>query len=104
MNKNEKEIVTEEGYRLKFRERENIEISLTIPKDVLTSLEKVAARRGFDVHALLKLYIGHELRQDLAKLHSENVLERTREVLSKHIKSTEEVSQIIKEIKTDLAA
>ncbi len=87
MKKDENEILTEEGFVLKLRERESEEISLKIPKDVLASLEKVAAKRGMSVHALLKFYIGQNLRQDLSKLFSDNVLERTEKVLSKHLKS-----------------
>jgi hypothetical protein len=102
--KNPKEIVTEEGFVLKFRERESEEITLNIPKDVLASLEKVAEKRDLSVHALLKLYIGRNLRQDLANYFSDNILERTEEVLSRHLQSKEEVSEILREIKLDLAA
>jgi hypothetical protein len=102
--KNPKELKTEEGYILKFRERESEEITLKIPKDVLASLEKVAGKRDMSVHALLKLYIGQNLRQDLANYFSNSILEKTEEVLSRHLQSKEEVSEILREIKTDLAA
>ena len=102
--KNPKEIITEEGFVLKFRERESKEVTLNIPKDVLASLEKVAEKRDLSVHALLKLYIGQNLRQDLANYFSDNILERTEEVLSRHLHSKDEVSKILREIKLDLAA
>jgi hypothetical protein len=102
--KNPEELITEEGFVLKFRERESEEFTLDIPKDVLASLEKVAEKRGLSVHALLKLYIGQNLRQDLANYFAGDVLEKTEEVLTKHLKSKEEVSEIISEIKNDLAA
>ncbi len=102
--KNPDELVTEEGYVLKFRERESEEITLKIPKDVLASLEKVARMRDLSVHALLKLYIGQNLRQDLANYFSNNILERTEEVLSRRLHSKEEVSEILHEIKMDLVA
>ncbi len=102
--KNPKEIITEEGFVLKFRERESKEVTLNIPKDVLASLEKVAEKRDLSVHALLKLYIGQNLRQDLANYFSDNILERTEEVLSRHLQSKEEVSEILREIKLDLVA
>jgi hypothetical protein len=102
--KNSDELITEEGFVLKFRERESEEVTLDIPKDVLASLEKVAEKRDLSVHALLKLYIGQNLRQDLTNLFAGNVLEKTEEVLSKHLKSKEEVSEILSEIKNDLAA
>ena len=49
--------------------------------------------------ALLKLYIGQGLRQDMAKLYAEQVLETTAQVLTRHIQSTEEVSAIMQEIR-----
>ncbi len=102
--KNPDKLATEEGYVLKLRERESEELALKIPKDVLASLEKVAKMRDVSVHALLKLYIGQSLRQDLANYFSNNILEKTEEVLSRHLQSKEEVSEILREIKTDLAA
>jgi hypothetical protein len=102
--KNPKEMITEEGFVLKFRERESEGVTLNIPKDVLASLEKVAKKRDLSVHALLKIYIGRNLRQDLANYFSDNILERTEEVLSRRLQSKEEVSEILREIKHDLAA
>jgi len=102
--KNPDEIMTEEGFALKFRERESQEIMLKIPNDVLASLEKVAQKRDTSVHALLKLYIGQNLRQDLASYFSSNVLEKAEEVLSRHLQNKEEVNEILREIKLDLVA
>ncbi|MGI8544153.1 MAG: hypothetical protein ACR2MD_11855 [Aridibacter sp.] len=102
--KNPNEIMTEEGFPLKFRERESEEIMLKIPKDVLASLEKVAQKRDMSVQGLLKLYIGQNLRQDLANYFSDNVLEKTEEVLSRHLQNKEEVNEILREIKLDLVA
>ena len=96
--------MTEEGFVLKFRERESEEITLKIPKDVLASLEKVANKRDSSVLALLKLYIGQNLRQDLANYFSDEVLEKTEEVLSRHLQNKEEISEILREIKLDLVA
>jgi hypothetical protein len=42
---------------------------------------------------------GQGLRQDLAKLFGDRVLETTAEVLAKHIESEEEVSAILREIR-----
>jgi hypothetical protein len=102
--KNPDELITEEGFSLKFQERESEEISIDLPKEALISLEKIAKRRDMSLHALLKFYIGQNLRHDLATLFAGNVLEKTEEVLSKHLKSKEEVSGILNEIKHDLAA
>ncbi len=53
---------------LHLHPRETEVISLTIPKDALASLKQVAAQRDMSYQALLKLYIGQGLRQDLARL------------------------------------
>jgi len=102
--KNPDELTTEEGFSLKFRERESEEVALKIPKDVLASLEKVAQKRDMSVHGLLKLYIGQSLRQDVANYFSGNVLEKTEEVLSRHLQNKAEVKEILREIKLDLVA
>lgn len=60
----------EEEYQLQLHPRPTETVSIKIPKDTLKSLQKVAEIRGMSVEALLKFYIGQELRQDLAKLFS----------------------------------
>ena len=79
--------------------RETAVISLAIPKDVLTSLQQVAAQRDMSYQALLKLYIGQGLRQDLARLFGERVLETTARVLAHRLQSEEEVASIMREIR-----
>lgn len=59
---------TEEGFDLKVRSRNSKPVTLHIPADTLASLEKIAAGRDMSVEALLKLYIGQAMRQDLAEL------------------------------------
>ncbi len=51
-------------------------VSIQVPVDALESLRKVAESREMSVEALLRLYIGRGLRQDLTKLFSERVLEK----------------------------
>jgi len=71
---------------------------------VLISLKKASGKRDLSVHTLLKFYIGQNLRQDLGNYFSNNILERTEQVLSRHLQSKEEVSEILREIKMDLVA
>ncbi|MEH2362449.1 hypothetical protein [Nostoc sp.] len=71
MNKHEEEL------ELHLRPRATETVSINIPTDTLRSLKKVAANRDMTLDALLKFYIGQSLRQDLAKLFSERVLEST---------------------------
>ncbi len=92
---------TEEGFDLKVRSRNSKPITLHIPADTFASIEKIAAGRDMSVEALLKLYIGQAMRQDLAKLSADRVLEKTEQVLKQHIESEEEVSAILKEIRVE---
>lgn len=92
MNKPENE------YSLKLHPRLEETISLDIPKDTLAAIKKVAANRDMSYEALLKLYIGQGLRQDLTKIFSNRILETTAQVLAKHIDSEAEISSIIEEI------
>lgn len=86
---------------LKIKPRPSETVSLQIPKDTLKSLQEVADYRDMSVEALLKFYIGQELRQDLAKLFSDRLLEKTAKVLARHVRSEAEILAIIKEIKTE---
>jgi translation initiation factor IF-2 len=90
---------TEEGFELKVRSRNSKPVTIQIPADTLASLEKIAAGRDMSVEALLKAYIGQSMRQDLAKLSADRVMEKTAQVLTKHINSQKEVSAILKEIR-----
>jgi len=92
---------TEEGFDLKLRSRNSKPVTIQIPADTLASLEKIAAGRDMSVEALLKLYIGQSMRQDLSKLSTDRVLEKTAQVLKQHIQSEEEVSAILKEIRVE---
>ena len=94
----------EEGFALQFRPRTSTPVTLEMPVDTLASLEKVAASRDMSVEALIKLYVGQGLRQDLAKLFADRVLEKTAQVLTRHIQSEEEVSAILKEIRVETVA
>jgi hypothetical protein len=88
-------------FELHIRPRPNETVTLKIPKDTLEALKKVAIRRDMSYQVLLKLYIGQGLRQDLARLFGDYVLETTAEVLAKHIQSEEQVSTILREIRVE---
>ncbi len=91
----------EENLKLHLRPRLTEAVSIQVPVDVLESLRKVADSREMSVEALLRLYIGRGLRQDLTKLFSERVLEKTAQVLARHIQSEEEISTILQEIQAE---
>ena len=92
---------TKEGFELRVRSRDSKPVTIHIPANTLASLEKIAAGRDMSVEALLKLYIGQSMRQDLAKLSADRVLEKTAQVLTRHIRSEKDVSTILKEIRVE---
>ncbi len=94
---------SEEEIKLPLRPRTAEIVSLNIPTDTLASLEKIAANRDMSVQALLKFYIGQGLREDLAKVFSERLLDKTAQVLARHIESAEEISTILREIQAETA-
>ncbi len=90
-----------EEVKLQLRPRVTEVVSIKIPTDTLASLEEVAVNKDMSIEALLKFYIGQGLRADIAKLFNERLLNTTVQVLSRHIQSEEEVSQIMQEIKAE---
>lgn len=100
---NKNTIQTPEGNALSFKERETVALEINIPKDVLDSLERIATRRDLPVKALIKFYVGQGIKKDLAKIHTDKVLENTEQILKKHFKSEEEIQEILQEI-TQIAA
>lgn len=91
----------QEELKLQLRPRATEVVSLNIPKDTLVSIEEVAVSKDMSVEALIKFYIGQALRQDIAKLFNERLLDKTAQVLSRHIQSEEEISRIMQEIKAE---
>ena len=74
-------------------------ISLRMPLDVVESLRVEAASRDMSLEALLRFYIGAGLRQDLSRHYSDRLLDSAAKVLSEHIPSESEVSEILREIR-----
>ncbi len=94
---------SEEEIKLQLRPRTAEIVSLNIPIDTLASLEKIAANRDMSVQALLKFYIGQGLREGLAKVFSERLLDKTAQVLARHLESAEEILTILREIQAETA-
>jgi hypothetical protein len=92
----------EEESPLRIRPRETEVVSITLPKDVLASLKKVAAERDMSFQALLKLYIGQGLREDLTRLFGDHVLETTAHVLARHLQSEKDIASIMREIREEV--
>lgn len=86
---------------MRVRPQEVEIISLSIPKDTLGSLQKVALQKDMSLEALLKFYIGKCLRQDLTQRFAEQVLDSTAKVLTRHNHSEAEVAAILQEIRAE---
>jgi len=104
MKKPEKTLIAEEGFELHLHPRPAVNVTLRVPEDTLASLQKVAESRDMAVEALVKLYVGQGLRNDLARQFGERVIEKTAQVLSRHLTSEEEISAILQEIRVESAA
>jgi hypothetical protein len=91
-----------EKTKLQLRPRPSEVVSLSVPTDTLADLDRVAASRDMSLQALLRFYIGQGLRQDLSRLYADRVLDRTAEVLARHIESPEELTAILREIQAEV--
>ena len=78
MNKPNEEIT------LNIKPRPSENVSISIPKDTLESLQRIAKTKEMSLEALLKFYIGQGLRQELAKEFSDNSPESISEVITQH--------------------
>jgi hypothetical protein len=94
---------TEDEWELKIRPRPSQTIIFEIPNDTLDSLRKIAESRDMGFEALIRLYIGQGLRQDLSRRYADLLLESTAQVLARHIGSEDELSDILHEIRTETA-
>lgn len=104
MKKPEKPLIAEEGFELHLLPRPAADITINVPEDTLASLRNVAESRDMAVEALIKFYVGQGLRNDLARKFGERVIEKTAQVLSRHLSSEEEISAILQEIRVESAA
>jgi len=91
----------EDDFEMRIQPRPTETVSIQVPVDTLTSLQKVAASRDMSLQALLKLYVGQGLRHDLARLFSDRVIETTAQVLARHLPSEDEVAAILREIQLE---
>ncbi len=91
----------QEQPELQLRPRETETVQLEVPRDALASLDRVAEHRDMSRDALLKLYVGQGLRQDLSKQYAERVLATAATVLARHLESREEASEILREIQAE---
>lgn len=77
----------DEPGKMTLRPRPAEPVTLSIPIDTMESVRREAARRDMSPEALLKLYIGSGLRQDVSRSFAEGVIEAPAEVRSRHVSS-----------------
>jgi hypothetical protein len=85
---------------LRLRSRPSTTVQLKVPTDTREALERIAAARDMSVEALVRLYIGQGLRQDVAQHFADHVLELTAQVLTRHGQTPEQVEAILREIRS----
>jgi hypothetical protein len=95
--------MTDEIYELKVKPRPMQAVTLRVPTDTLDALSRIAEGRDMSVESLMKFYIGHGLRQDIAKRFGDRLLESTASVLARHLESEQEVNSILREIQLESA-
>ena len=89
-------------FNLKIKPRPSETVSIKIPLDTLDDLKKIANSRNMSVESLIKFYIGKNLREEITQQFSNQLLNSTLKVLTKHISSESQREEIIQEIKSEL--
>lgn len=74
-------------------------VSIRIPLDTLEQLKKVATDRDLGYQSLLKLYIGEGLRRDVTELQKDTLLNKTENLLRKHLDDDKKVETILRKLK-----
>jgi len=79
-------------------------VSLRIPLDTLEQLKEVAAAKDFGYQSLLKLYIGEGLRKDLASTKAQTLINKTENLLRKHLDDDRKLNTILRKLRETTAA
>ncbi len=70
MSEKNNTLITPEGHKLTFYDRESVEINLNLAKDTLELLEEIAKKKDLSVISVIKFFISkgiRELEPELAK-------------------------------------
>lgn len=78
--------------------RQKIDVTISIPEDVIEDLKRIAPLLGFsDYKPLMKAYIGQGLRKDIERLESETVTAFINSLKRRGV-STEIIDQALSEV------
>lgn len=91
-----------QDFNLTIKPRPSANVSFKIPLDTLEKLQEIASSRNMSVESLIKFYIGKNLREEISKQFYHKLMTSTMKVLTKHISSESQRSEIIQEIKSEL--
>ena len=76
MPKENKTLVTPEGYTLTFYNGESVEINLSISKDTFETLEQIAQKKDLSVESVIKFFISKGIRDLEPELAKKNAIKR----------------------------
>lgn len=80
-------------------------VTLSMPEDVVSDLQRLAPRLGFsNVEALIRAYVGQGLRADLERLGDEHEISKLIESLRRQGIKDELIATAVAESKQQLAA
>jgi hypothetical protein len=85
--------------KLEIKERPSKMVSLRIPLDTLEQLKEVAASRELGYQSLLKLYIGEGLRKDLTTMKTHTLINKTENLLRKHLNDDRKLHSILRKLR-----
>jgi hypothetical protein len=89
--------------KLEIKERPSKMVSLRIPLDTLEQLKEVAASRDLGYQSLLKLYIGEGLRRDIAATRAQTFIDKTENLLRKHLDDDRKLQTILRKLRRTTA-
>ena len=85
--------------KLEIKERPSKMVSLRIPLDTLEQLKVVAASKELGYQSLLKLYIGEGLRKDITTMKANTLINKTENLLRKHLDDDRKLHTILKKLR-----
>jgi hypothetical protein len=95
-----KDYLTPEGFKLRFYQEETEEVSLKVPAETMKVLQTVADSREIPVEALIRMFIGQGLRDDL----TENFPGLAKELFERRFRNRKKGSKSEDVTEVDLAA
>jgi hypothetical protein len=78
MNEKNNTLITPEGHKLTFYERESVEINLNLAKDTLELLEEIAKKKDLSVISVIKFFISKGIRDLEPELAKKTAIKRFR--------------------------